>query len=105
MHLLLVGALLMASQDTTWAPMRRILEDAVRRKATPGAVVVVGRHDRILYQDGVGFLDYEHNEPVTTQTVYDIASLTKVVGMTTAMMQLVAAGRVVLDSPVVTYVP
>jgi CubicO group peptidase (beta-lactamase class C family) len=85
--------------------MRRILEDAVRRKAFPGAVVVVGRHDTILYQDAVGFLDYAHNEPVTATTVYDIASLTKVVGMTTGMIQLVGAGRVVLDSPVVAYVP
>ena len=102
---LLLGMTMAMSQDTTWAPLRRILEDGVRRKAFPGAVVVIGRHDRILYQDAVGFLDYEHNEPVTPGTVYDIASLTKVVGMTTGMIQLVAQGKVVLDSPVTAYVP
>ena len=91
--------------DSAWAPMARILEDAIARRAFPGAVVVVGRHDRILYEHAFGHLDYEHHEPVTTRTVYDIASLTKVVGLTTGMMQLVAQGRVNLEAPVVTYVP
>jgi CubicO group peptidase (beta-lactamase class C family) len=93
------------SQDTTWAPMARIIDDAVARHAFPGAVVVVGRHDTILYQHAFGYLDYENNQAVTPRTIYDIASLTKVVGLTTAMMQLVAQGKVALDTPAVHYVP
>lgn len=105
MPLLLAASLLTMPQDSTWAPLRRYLEESVARKAFPGAVVAVGRHDTVLYLHAFGRLDYEHKRPVTTRTVYDLASLTKVVGLTTAMMQLVEEGKVGLDTPAVRYVP
>ncbi len=105
MNALLLGALLVTVQDTTWAPLARVLELAVARRAFPGAVVAIGRRDTVLYLHAVGHLDYEHGRPVTTSTVYDLASLTKVVGLTTAMMQLVEEHRLVLDTPAVHYVP
>jgi CubicO group peptidase (beta-lactamase class C family) len=95
-------------QDTAalpWDSLRRALEQAVAEQAFPGAVVAVGRHDTVLYLHAFGHLDYEHDRPVTTRTVYDLASLTKVVGLTTALMQLVEEGKVGLDSPAVRYVP
>lgn len=95
----------MTAQDTTWAPLTRVLELAVARRAFPGAVVAIGRHDTVLYLHAFGRLDYEHERRVTTTTVYDLASLTKVIGLTTAMMQLVEAHRVALDTPAVRYVP
>ena len=94
--------------DTTQAPwdsLARFLERSIAGRAFPGAVVAVGRHDTVLYLHAFGRLDYEHGEPVTTRTVYDLASLTKVVGLTTAMMQLVEEGKVGLDTPAVRYVP
>ena len=96
------------AQDTAhgrWAPLARFLRESVERRAFPGAVVAVGRHDAVLYLHAFGRLDYEHGAPVSTRTVYDLASLTKVVGLTTAMMQLVEEGRVALDTPAVRYVP
>lgn len=95
-----------ASQDTSgrWLPLTRALEEAVQRRAFPGAVVAVGRRDTVLYLRAFGHLDYEHGVPVTTRTGYDIASLTKVVGLTTAIMMLVENGRVDLDGPVRSYV-
>ena len=107
----LVLATLIASamtQDTTaspWDSLARFIEQCVAGKAFPGAVIAVGRHDTLLYLHAFGHLDYEHGKPVTTRTVYDLASLTKVVGLTTAMMQLVEAGKVGLDTPAVRYVP
>jgi len=100
-------AFAVTTQDTTdrWAPMARILNDAVAAHAFPGAVVAIGRRDTVLYLQAFGHLDYEHHVRVTTRTVYDIASLTKVVGLTTAMMQLVEEGLVGLDTPAVRYVP
>lgn len=104
-------ATLMAAQaphDTTsdrWAPLARLLRESVEHRAFPGAVVAVGRHDTVLYLHAFGRLDTEHGAPVTTRTVWDLASLTKVVGLTTAMMQLVEEGRVALDTPAVRYVP
>jgi CubicO group peptidase (beta-lactamase class C family) len=95
-------------QDTTnipWDSLARFLHQSIAAKAFPGAVVAVGRHDTVLYLHAFGHLDYEHGRPVTTRTVYDLASLTKVVGLTTAMMQLVEEGKVGLDTPAVRYVP
>jgi CubicO group peptidase (beta-lactamase class C family) len=101
-------AALTMTQDASagrWAPLRRYLEECVARNAFPGAVVAVGRHDTVLFLHAFGRLDYEHRWPVTTRTVYDLASLTKVVGLTTAMMQLVEEGKVGLDTPAQRYVP
>jgi CubicO group peptidase (beta-lactamase class C family) len=97
--------MLMTAQDTTWAPLARVLDTAVARRAFPGAVVAIGRRDTVLYLQAFGHLDYEHGRPVTTATVYDLASLTKVIGLTTAMMQLALEHRVELDTPAVRYVP
>ncbi len=103
--LLLAASLLAMTQDTAWTPLARYLEESVARHAFPGAVVAVGRHDTVLYLHAFGRLDYERGAPVTTGTIYDLASLTKVVGLTTAMMQLVEEGRVDLDAPAARYVP
>ena len=102
---LIAGAM---TQDTTaspWDSLARFVEQSVAGKAFPGAVVAGGRHDTVLYLHAFGHLDYEHGRRVTTRTVYDLASLTKVVGLTTAMMQLVEEGKVGLDTPAVRYVP
>ncbi len=87
-----------------FAPLARRLDAAVASRAYPGGVVAVGRHDTVLYLHAFGHLDYEHRRPATTATVYDLASLTKVIGLTTALMQLVAEGKVALDTPAVRYV-
>src|SRR3990172_8187084 len=108
-------AMIAASQDTAdrWAPLARAIEDAIAQRAFPGAVVAVGRRDTVLYLRAFGHLDYEHGVPVRAGgtggrgdggTVYDIASLTKVVGLTTAVMMLVEERRVDLDAPVRSYV-
>ncbi|HXY18573.1 MAG TPA: serine hydrolase domain-containing protein [Gemmatimonadales bacterium] len=103
--LLLAASLMATTQDTTWAALQRYVDSSVARRAFPGAVVAVGRHETVLFLQAFGRLDYEHGRRVTTRTVYDLASLTKVVGLTTAMMQLVAEGKVGLDTPAVRYVP
>lgn len=73
--------------------------------AFPGAVIAVGRHDTVLLLSAVGHYAAGDQRPVTTQTIYDLASLTKVIGLTTAMMMLVDSGKIDLDAPVQKYVP
>ncbi|HEX4575168.1 MAG TPA: serine hydrolase domain-containing protein [Gemmatimonadales bacterium] len=73
--------------------------------AFPGAVVAVGRHGRLALLAAVGHYGVEDPRPVEAGTVYDLASLTKVVGLTTACMVLVDQGRLALDAPVERYVP
>jgi len=73
----------------------------------PGAVLVVGRHDTVLFAKGYGRLTWHAASPAVSvdSTFWDLASLTKVVATTPALMLLVEQGRVILDSPVVHYVP
>jgi CubicO group peptidase (beta-lactamase class C family) len=84
-----------------------VIEAGIRRGAYPGAAVVIGRHDRVLYARGYGRLTWSRSSPSVApdSTVYDLASLTKVVATTTALMLLVERGKVRLDAPVATYVP
>lgn len=87
------------------ARLDALLDSAVRAGAVPGAALAVGRHGRLVRLRGFGVLDPGHAAPATPDTPYDLASLTKVVGTTTALMQLVDEGRVSLDDPVVAYLP
>ena len=73
--------------------------------AFPGAVIAVGRRDSLLLLAPVGHYGVDDPRPVTVETIYDLASLTKVIGLTTACMLLVDAGKLDLDAPVQRYVP
>ena len=73
--------------------------------AFPGAAIAVGRHDTILLLSAVGHYAVDDRRPVTPQTIYDLASLTKVIGLTTAALMLVDSGRLDLAAPVQQYVP
>jgi len=84
---------------------RQVLEAAVADTAFPGAVVSVGLRGQKLYTAAVGHYGIDDDRLVSDSTVYDLASLTKVVSMTTAIMLLVADGTVDLDRPVVEYLP
>ena len=76
------------------------------RKQLPGAVVVVGHGDRVLVREAIGArATLPAREPMTPDTVFDAASLTKVVATTTSVMQLVEEGRLRLVDPVSRYVP
>lgn len=88
------------------APFDTAVLGGIQRGIYPGAALVVGRHDTILFAKGYGRLTWAASSPAVSvdSTFWDIASLTKVVATTPAMMLLVEQGKVVLDSPVVRYV-
>ena len=73
--------------------------------AFPGAVLAVGYRGHVVLLAAVGHYGQDDPRPVTPETVYDIASLTKVIGLTTACMLLVEEGTLDLDAPVQRYVP
>lgn len=85
--------------------VRAVLDRARADSAFPGAFAVVGNRDSVLVEYGVGSLDWAPSPRPDENTLWDMASLTKVVGMTTAMMQLTEAGKVDLDAPVQRYLP
>jgi CubicO group peptidase (beta-lactamase class C family) len=84
----------------------RILETATADGLVPGAALAVGRSGGIVRLRGYGRLDPgPESAPVTPSTLYDLASLTKVVGTTTAAMRLVDQGRLALDDRVGDHLP
>ena len=85
--------------------LRTLLDRAVADSAFPGAYAIVGNHEGIIAQYGAGHLDWAPSPPPDEHTLWDLASLTKVLCMTSAMMQLVEQDRVALDSAVQKYLP
>jgi CubicO group peptidase (beta-lactamase class C family) len=82
----------------------RLIEEAIRKQITPGAAIAIGRHGQLVRLRGYGRVDYRANAPrVTDRTIYDIASLTKAVGTTSAAMLLVQNGRLDVDRPLAHY--
>lgn len=78
---------------------------AIADSATPGAALAIGRHGRLVRLRGYGDLDWVDQTPVDPASIYDLASLTKVIGTTTAVMILVDEGRLSLDDLVVDHLP
>ena len=83
-----------------------LVEEAIDAGELPGAVVLVGRGDEVIYHKVFGNRAVvPAREAMTFDTVFDLASLTKVVATTTSIMQLVEAGRVRLTDRVGTFIP
>ncbi len=83
-----------------------IVRDAIHDGEIPGAVLLVWHNGKVVYRKAFGDRSLEpHREAMTADTIFDIASLTKVVATTTAVMQLVQKGEVRLNDPVAKYIP
>ena len=91
--------------STRLAGIVRYLRAEVDSAAFPGGVLGLGRHGRLALLAPVGHYGVDDPRPVDAGTLYDIASLTKVVGLTTACMLLVDSGQLDLDAPITRYVP
>lgn len=92
-------------QEALRDTLRSILNRAIADSAFPGAIAVIGTHAGPLVTVAAGHLDWSPSPVPDENTLWDLASLTKVVGMTSAMMQLVESGKVSLDAPVQRYLP
>ena len=83
-----------------------VLETAIQNHEVPGAVLLVGHDGRVIYKKAFGDRAIEPTRSaMTVNTVFDIASLTKVVATTIAAVQLVEQGKIRLNHPVVKYIP
>jgi uncharacterized protein YbbC (DUF1343 family)/CubicO group peptidase (beta-lactamase class C family) len=82
------------------------IEQAIREQHIPGAVLLIGHEGRVIYRKAYGSRALEpRREPMTLDTIFDLASLTKVIATTTAVMQLMQQGKVRLNDPVAKYLP
>jgi len=90
-----------ALADRVSGVMSRALTDS----AFPGAIAIVGNRNGILLAQSVGQLDRADSTRPDMHTLWDMASLTKVVALTSVLMTLVDQGRLRLDAPVQRYIP
>lgn len=73
-------------------------------RSSPGCQILVAKDGKIVWEKAYGHLTYGFQEPVTTETVYDMASMTKVLATTLAVMKLQETGKLSLFSPVDNYI-
>lgn len=104
-----------AALTPDFATVSKLMNDAIAAERLPGAVVVLGHGGRIVFDRAYGSrklagepgLDESPAaaEPMTEDTIFDIASLTKCLATATAVMQLYEQGKVQFDDPVQNYLP
>ena len=88
------------------AKLDSIMRVGIAEGAAPGGVLAVGRYGRVVYMKGFGRQDTaKASAPVDENTIYDMASLTKVIATTTAAMILEESGQLDLDRTVASYLP
>ena len=104
-----------AAPTTEFATVSTLMNEAIAAHELPGAVVVIGHGGKVVFHHAYGSRKLAGEpgldgspapaEPMTEDTIFDIASLTKCLGTATAVMQLYEQGKVAFDDPVQTYLP
>jgi CubicO group peptidase (beta-lactamase class C family) len=104
-----------AAPATEFAPISKLMNDAIAAEKLPGGVVVIGHGGRTVFHESYGSRTLAGEpgldgspapaEPMTEDTIFDIASLTKPLATATAVMQLYEQGKLAFDEPVQTYLP
>ena len=97
---------LVSVSSSQLALMDAIIEEGIAQKKLPGAVVLVGRKGKVVWQKAYGARALEPSrEPMSVDTIFDLASLTKVIATATSIMILVERGKVRLSDPISVYIP
>jgi len=82
-----------------------IVKDGMVHGAYPGAVVLVAKDGRVVYEKAFGKMASVNPEPMTTRTIFDLASVTKICATTVSIMKLFDEGRLNLDKPLGEFLP
>jgi hypothetical protein len=82
-----------------------MIEEAIQKKAFPGCQVLVAKDNKIIFNKGYGYTAGEGSTPVTLDTYYDLASVTKVSATTVSIMKLVEEGKVDINKTIGDYLP
>ncbi|MDO9512532.1 MAG: glycoside hydrolase family 3 N-terminal domain-containing protein [Bacteroidales bacterium] len=83
----------------------KIVEKGIKNKAYPGCQVLLAKDGKVFYHKAFGHHTYDKNQVVKTDDVYDLASLTKIMASTPAVMANEQAGLIDLDEPIREYLP
>ncbi|MEZ4966604.1 MAG: glycoside hydrolase family 3 N-terminal domain-containing protein [Saprospiraceae bacterium] len=89
----------------TLALMDTLVRELIAEGAAPGCQILVAKDNRVVWYKAYGYQTYEQTVPVSTETIFDLASVTKVAATTISAMKLVENGKLALDTALVRYVP
>ncbi|HET9836781.1 MAG TPA: exo-beta-N-acetylmuramidase NamZ domain-containing protein [Candidatus Angelobacter sp.] len=93
-------------ETVNFAPVDQLVQEQISNQAITGAVLLVGHGGGIVHQKAFGLrATTPRSEPMTVDTIFDLASLTKVVATAPSIMRLVEYGQIRLDEPVAHYIP
>lgn len=92
-------------RSDTLALMDEIVQEMIHSGAAPGCQILVAKDNKIVWQKAYGYYTYEQTTPVTTETIFDLASVTKVAATTISVMKLAENGHMSLDTPMANYIP
>ncbi|MEA3448074.1 MAG: glycoside hydrolase family 3 N-terminal domain-containing protein [Bacteroidota bacterium] len=82
-----------------------LLQEAIHKKATPGAQVLVARHGTVFFHEAYGYHTYQKQHPVRLTDIYDLASVTKIVATTASLMYLYDRDEFRLNDSLVKHLP
>ena len=82
-----------------------IVQEGLDQKAYPGAVVMAVHKGTIIYHKAFGQYEYENSKPLQPESIFDLASVTKISATTVAVMKLYEQGKLKLEAPLKTYLP
>ena len=104
--LFIINFYTLSSGAYDFSSVDNIIENGIQNRAFPSAVLIIGNSNGILYQNAYGRLTYDDgSKPAALNTIYDLASVTKVIATTSAIMKLFEDGKVDIYAPVTLYIP
>ena len=93
-------------REEQWVPIAEMAKKEIQAGNIPGAVILIGNQGKVVYRRAFGLRALRPKKvPMTIDTIFDIASLTKVIATSTAVAQLVEMGKLNLEDPVAKYWP
>ncbi len=87
------------------AKIDTIMAKSIAKQAFPGGVVLVAKNGQVVFEKAYGYYDYKNAKPVSTETIYDLASITKILATTQAVMFLESRGLIDMNKPIGRYIP
>jgi uncharacterized protein YbbC (DUF1343 family)/CubicO group peptidase (beta-lactamase class C family) len=94
------------SVDKRFLATDAVINDYVAKQLIPGAVLLVGHKGKIVYRKAYGHRALQPTlEPMTSDTIFDIASLTKCVATATSIVRMLQLGQIRLNDPIIRYLP
>ena len=82
-----------------------IMDISMKKKAFPGGVVLVAKNGQVVFEKAYGYYDYSKRQAVSSETVYDLASITKILATTQAVMFLASRNQIDMNRPLERYLP